>query len=253
MKTVVITGASAGLGRLFLDEVFGQIPSVEEVWIIARRKERLDALAASYPDKRIIALPVDLTDEKALDAFDEFVQKRAPNILALINNAGFGTMGNLEELPRKDEMREIDLNVRGLTAVTSICLPHMRAGSAILNVCSIAAFGPTPRMTVYSSTKAFVFSFTRALREELRARGINVCAVCPGPMRTEFLSVAGIEKGSSKTFDTLPYCDPAKVVRDGLSAALSGKAVCTNTAFYKLYRVLAKLIPQALFVKFTRI
>ena len=103
-------------------------------------------------------------------------------------------------------------------------------------------------MTVYSSTKAYVMSFTKALRYELKKRKINVTAVCPGPMSTEFLNVAGIEKGTSKTFDTLPYCDPVKTAVKGIKAAKRGKSVYTPRGFYKLYRVLAKVLPNSLLI-----
>ena len=112
----------------------------------------------------------------------------------------------------------IDLNCRALTAVTRCCLPYMAAGSLILNISSIASFAPTPRMTVYCSTKAYVQSFSRALREELRPRGINVLAACPGPMDTEFLlPVAGCEHGKSRTFDALPHPEPGKNGQKGAS------------------------------------
>ena len=101
-------------------------------------------------------------------------------------------------------------------------------------------------MTVYCSTKAYVLSFSRSLRFELKDKGINVIAVCPGPMNTEFLANAGIEEGSSKAFDTLPYCDPEKVARVSLVKADAGKGIYTPHGFFKFYRVLAKILPHEL-------
>ena len=100
-------------------------------------------------------------------------------------------------------------------------------------------------MSVYSATKAYVMSFTKSLRYELRKRKINVTAICPGPMATEFLDVAGIDKGVSKTFDTLPYCDPMKTAKNGIKAAKHGRCVYTPRGFYKFYRVLAKMLPHS--------
>ena len=107
-------------------------------------------------------------------------------------------------------------------------------------------------MTVYCSTKAYVLSFTKSLNFELRGTGINVCAVCPGPMATEFLDVAGISGGKSKTFETLPYCDPDKVAAGALKAASGGRNIYTPKAFYKFYRFLAKILPHSLVMKMSK-
>ena len=144
----------------------------------------------------------------------------------LVNNAGCGYLGNVGEGELADQTRMADLNIRALTAVTHLVLPYMGKGGRIVNVSSIASFCPNPRMTVYSSTKAYVSSFSRGLGEEVRPRGITVTAVCPGPMATEFLDVGGI-KGNSKTFEVLPYCDPVKVVAGTYAAAKAGRAVYT--------------------------
>ena len=107
-------------------------------------------------------------------------------------------------------------------------------------------------MTVYSATKAYISAFSRGLREELRPRGIRVTAVCPCPMRTEFL-VKGSITGHSRAFDRLPYCDPGQTALAALRAAKRGRAVYTPKVFYKIYRVLAALVPQALMVKCSKV
>jgi len=144
------------------------------------------------------------------------------------------------------QTRMIDLNNRAMTAVTSVALPFMTRGSFVINVCSIASFAPNPRMTVYSSTKAYVLSFSKSLRFELKKKGINVLALCPGPMDTEFLPAAGIAKGASHTFDTLPRVQPAMAAERSLRAAAKGRGIYTPRAFFKLYRLLAKLLPHGL-------
>ena len=252
MNIAIITGASAGLGYEYVKEVIRQYPSLDEYWLIARREERLNAIRAEYPEKSIVPIPLDLTDEKSYARLGELLRESNPAVKLLINNAGFGKLGKFAEMPYEDQFRMVDLNNRALTAVTSVVLPYMRFGSFVLNVCSIASFAPNPRMTVYSSTKAYVLSFSRSLRFELKKRGINVMAVCPGPMRTEFLSVAGIEKGASHTFDTLPYCDPAAVAKESLPKAESGCGIYTPLPFYKLYRILAKLLPHEIVMYFSQ-
>ena len=144
----------------------------------------------------------------------------------------------------------IDLNLRALTAVTNMALPFMTAGSRILNVSSIASFCPNPRMTVYSATKAYVSSFTVGLAEELRKKKITATAVCPGPMKTEFLDTGNIT-GNSRMFELLPYCDQVRVAAGALRAAREGRTIYTPRLVYKFYRVLAKITPVKLMVKLT--
>lgn len=244
MKIAIITGASSGLGYEYVKAVVERYPDLDEYWLIARRRERLEAIAEEYKDKKIVPVCLDLTKDESFAEFDALLKEKNPDIRLLINNAGFGKLGRLADMPYGDQIRMVDLNNKALTGITNISLPYMKKGSYVLNVCSIASFAPNPRMTVYCSTKAYVLSFSRSLRFELKERGINVIAVCPGPMRTEFLANAGIEKGSSKTFDTLPYCDPVKVARASLVKADAGHGVYTPKAFFKFYRLLAKLLPH---------
>ena len=166
-------------------------------------------------------------------------------------NAGLGELDNVADSTWPVQSRMVDLNCRALTAVTTVVLPHMERGGFIVNVCSIASFCPNTRMTVYSSTKAYVMSFTKGLREELRPLGINALAVCPGPMKTEFLDVANITD-RSPMFKTLPYSDPDAVADKAMAAAAKGRCVYTHLFLFKLYRVLAKLLPHNLMMKFCK-
>jgi short-subunit dehydrogenase len=125
----------------------------------------------------------------------------------------------------------------------------MVKGGEIINIASIASFVPNTRMAVYSSTKAFVLSLSRALREELKPKKINVLAVCPGPMDTEFLPVANIKKGTSKMFDTLPRVSPAIVAKKSLIHSAKAHSVYTPLLLFKFYRILAKLLPNSLIMK----
>lgn len=245
MKIAVITGASSGLGREYVKEIISAYPTLDEYWLIARRTERLDELAKEFPDHTLRRISLDLTENSSFTAYSALLRQYSPKVKLLVNNAGVGKLGNFADLPINEQLQMIDLNDRALTAMTAATLPYMKATSMIINVCSIAAFAPNPRMTVYSSTKAYVMSFSRSLRFELKKRGINVTAVCPGPMKTEFLPTAGISKGVSKAFDTLPSCDPEKVAKGSLAKAKSGAAVYTELSFYKFYRVLAKLLPHS--------
>lgn len=245
MKTAIITGASSGLGREFVTQIRTVFPEIEQYWVIARRIDRLQALQVDGVSVRPIVM--DLTGDDYVNQLKELLSAQKPEIALLINNAGCGYLGNFDESSLDHQLRMTALNIRAMTAVAHTVLPYMSKGSRIINISSIASFVPNPRMTVYSSTKAYVSFFSRGLHEELKPRGISVTAVCPGPMDTEFISIGGI-KGHSKTFDILPYCDPVKVVRGALKAAQKGRAVYTPRFFYKLYRVLSGLIPHAILV-----
>ena len=250
MKIAVITGASAGLGKEFLGLISEYYPEIEEYWLIARNKEKLEA-AASLANRPCRIIPGDLTLDESYDMLESEAKTLSPEVKLLINNAGCGYLGNVGEGKREEQTRTVDLNLRGLVAVTHIFIPYMTKGAKIINISSIASFCPNPRMTVYSSSKAFVTAFSIGIGEELRERGITSTAVCPGPMDTEFICLGGI-KGNSKMFEILPYCDPKKVAIGSLKAAKRGRSVYTPRGFFKFYRVLAKILPVKLMVKFAK-
>ena len=228
MKTAVITGASSGLGREFVRQFYSVFPEIERVWLIARRTDRLQELAEQLEEKGIstLTLPLDLCDTMSFTAYQEHLVEEQPEIALLVNNAGCGYLGNIGEVDTVSQTRMIDLNLRALTAL------------------------PTPRMTVYSATKAYVSAYTIGAAEELKTKGITVTAVCPGPMATEFLAVGHVV--DSRPFELLPYCDQVQVAGGALRAARAGQTIYTPRLFYKFYRLLAKLTPAKLMVKLTK-
>ena len=247
MKTAIITGASSGLGTEFVRQLKAQFPDIDSYWLIARRADRLQALADTLPDIQVKPISLDLTDGAALETYQALLEQEKPQVALLIGCAGCGILGDFAESRLPEQLRMIDLNIRALTGVTYLTLPYMPQGGRIINISSIASFVPNARMTVYSASKAYVSFLSRGLYEELKPRGISVTAVCPGPMETEFLSVGRIS-GNSKTFDRLPYCDPKKVVKGALAASKARRAVYTPRGFYKFYRVLSGLVPHAILV-----
>lgn len=246
----IITGASSGLGREYALAACRQHPEIEEFVLIARRRDRLEALAEELPGKKITILPADLTQKEDRAGIAEFLMESGADVKLLVNNAGFGLMGEVASLDAEKQADMVSLNCGALTALCSMVLPYMKKGSAVINVCSIAAFVPTPNMTVYCSTKAYVFSFSKSLREETKKDGINVLAVCPAPMDTEFLALAGI---NSRTFDMLPRVNPREVAEKSLKKAFEGRAVYTNRVLYKVYRVLGKLLPHNWLMKVSKV
>ena len=245
MKTAILTGASSGMGLEFARQLKDVFPEIECLWLIARCRDKLEEAAKQLQGMKLELLSLDLCSLEDLEKLGEKLRSEQPDVRLLINNAGCGYMGFTGEGDVAEQIRMADLNVRALTVVTHLVIPYMGEGSHVLNSASVASFCPNARMTVYSSTKAYVSSFSRGLGVELKEQGITVTAVCPGPMDTEFIAKGGI-KGNSPMFATLPFSDPAKVAAGALAAAKEGKAVYTHKALFKLYRVLAKLLPHAI-------
>ncbi len=250
MKIAIVTGASAGLGCELAMQLAGYFPDIEECWLIARRRSRLEELAARLTVKcRIIE--ADITTGEGLAAIAAAFEEHKPEVALLINNAGCGTLGDFDSMDTASQLGMIDLNVRALTAVTRMSLDNMPDGGNIINVSSIASFVPNERMAVYSASKYYVRAFSRALGMELRKRNICVTVTCPGPMSTEFLDIAGIS-GNSKTFELLPRVPAKKVAAGTLKAAKKRRAVYTPGAFYKFYRVLSAIVPDTIMMWFAR-
>ncbi len=247
MKVAVITGASAGLGKEFLKALPETCPEIEEYWLISRSRNKLLAAARLVP-KQCRVFPLDLTKDESYGKLSRYLSEFNPEVSLLINNSGCGFLGNVGEGDLAKQVQMVDLNLKGLTAVTHLVIPYMPAGGRIINISSIASFCPNPRMTVYSASKSYVTAFSLGIGEELKEKGITVTAVCPGPMDTDFIVAGGI-KGHSKTFDVLPYCDPEKVAKGALAASAKGKSVYTPRMFYKFYRLIAKLTPTKLMMK----
>lgn len=251
MKTAIITGASSGLGTEFVKAVAQSRRDIERIIVIARRGERLEALKEELGEK-IYPLPLDLTADNFGDILKATLEGMDASVSLLINNAGFGKLANFEDVGEVNNSLMVRLNCEALTRMTGICLPFMPNGGEIINTCSIASFAPNIRMATYSSTKAYVMSLSRALREELKPRKINVLACCPGPMETEFLPLADINKGTSHTFDTLPRVNVREMAEKTLAASKRKKAVYTNRFLFKFYRVVAKILPTSLVMKMAK-
>ena len=235
----LITGASAGLGVEFVRQC---VARGQEVVLVARRKDRLNQIAAEVGNAHVIA--ADLSDPEAATSVVTEVISRGLWVRTLINNAGFGLRGRFDELPLDRQLEMVDLNIRALTNLSFVVINDMvlRGGGSILNVASTAAFQPGPKMAVYFATKAFVLSFTEALHEEWKDRGIKVSALCPGPTRTEFGELAGI--GTLGCFDRLSM-DAAPVVRAGLDGLEGNRAVVIPGTTNKLGAWSTRFAPRS--------
>jgi len=227
-RTVLITGASAGIGHEFARQL---APVVRTMILTARRNDRLEALKSELqvinPELELFGRSLDLRDQGELERFCDWLDDSGLAVALLINNAGLGDHGSFAngEWERVNSMLQV--NVHALTYLTFRVLPAMRKAGcgAILNVSSIASFLPVPNSAVYAATKAYVTNFSEAIRAELRSSNISVTALCPGPVSTEFLSNA--TRAGEPQRHTAPECFivPAqKVVRQALEAVTNGRA-----------------------------
>ena len=178
----IVTGASSGLGKEFV-KLLSAKKGLDEIWIISRNEEKLKKIQKRYGEK-IVVYPMDLSSLENIKAFGENPSLKNCNIRYLINNAGFAKFCSYDDISIDESINMIDLNISGVVAMGLVCIPHMKKGSHILNIASQASFQPLPYQNIYSSTKAFVRNYTRALNVELREKGITATAVCPGWMKT---------------------------------------------------------------------
>lgn len=241
MKIAVITGASSGIGREFAIQISRRYGKLDEIWLIARRKERMEELESHLRvPVRIFAM--DLCDERDMHQFKEYLEEVRPDIKLLVNSAGFGKIGRVDELDVIEQCNMIDVNCKALTMFTGLCLPYISSHSRIINLASAAAFSPQPNFAVYAATKSYVLSYSRALNVELKKREITVTAVCPGPVDTEFFDVAGDSEG--KSFKKNFRADVSKVVNQAIKDAALGNETSIYGAAMKMAKGATKVLPQ---------
>ena len=184
MRIAVVTGASAGIGREFVYAIDRE-ETFDEIWVIARRRERLEELAGKCRN-RIRPVTLDLSDLKNIEEYRALLEREQPEIALLVNAAGCGVFGPFAEKDLEKQLKSATLNSLALTAMCHTSLPYMKAGDRIVNMGSNSAWQPVPYQTVYGASKSYVLNFSRALGRELKPRGIQVMCVCPGWIKTEF-------------------------------------------------------------------
>jgi short-subunit dehydrogenase len=248
-SSALITGASAGIGREFARQLTGRAGSLI---LVARRRERLqelrDELTKRDPNLNIHICVTDLSDDRAVMELCDWLEREKLSIDLLINNAGLGDMGPFatSELQRVKEM--LAVNVTALTLLTRLVLPGMmaRKRGAILNVSSSAGFMPIAGFAVYAATKAYVTSFSEAIRVELRGTGVTVTSLCPGPVHTEFTQVA--QRGGAKRDQSPEFVNVSseEVARAGLAAIERDCPLVIPGFIMKLGMFLVRITPMSI-------
>ena len=256
MRIAVITGASSGMGREFALQITQKYRTINEIWLIARSKDKLELLALEISkirsDINVRILNYDITDEVCLNKYLDNLKALKPSIRILVNAAGAGIIGSFDETSQEDNSNMIDLNCKALVSITKYSLPFMsKSGANIINIASAAAYLPQPSFAIYAASKSFVLSFSRALNKELKDRNIAVTAMCPGPVDTAFFD--GAQKYHEvKTFKKAFRVSANKVVKLALKDAYHCYPVSTYGIPMKLFRVLCKAVPKSILISFIK-
>ncbi len=205
-----------------------------------------DEIVAKGAQRRPLIVPLDLGEPGAIDALARALDAAEAQAEILVNNAGFGLLGPVETLDPAEQLGMIDLNVRALTALTLRFLPGIVARrGGILNVASIAAFMPGPNFAIYYATKAYVLSFSEALTQELRASGVKVSCLCPGPVETGFQARSGFALEGKMGVARFALVSPAEVARQGYDGLMANRRVIVPGLMNQAIVVLARLFPRA--------
>ncbi len=247
--TVVITGASSGIGS---ELARGLARRGFPLLLVARRRERLDDLANEVGQEYSVAVEVMPLDLGAVEGRAKLAERlRSEPIAGLCNSAGFGTSGVFYTLPVERESEEVTLNALALTELTHAALPGMveRGAGAVMNIASIAAFQPIPFMAVYSATKAYVQTFSEAVHEELHGTGVSVTVLCPGPVPTEWAEIANAERFSVP----LAQVSPRDVAEAAIGGMLAGKRSVVPGIVPKVVSAGGRFAPRSLLLPGIRI
>ena len=245
-RVAVISGASSGMGKLFVT-MLKDYYDVEEIYVIARRKERLEKLQEEV-DTKIIPLALDLSKEESLDQYKEYLKSNNPNVVLLVNCAGFGIFDEFIKTDYDVNMKMVDLNCRALQAMSYLTIPYMEKEARIINLASMSSIQPVPYINLYGATKAFVLSFSRALNVELRKQKIKVIAVTPYWVKTEFFDVAN-KKSVIQYFDHEYEANYIVKTAYKHSVKKNPKDVCTPGKYARMQYRLVKILPHKLVMK----
>ena len=246
---VLVTGASAGIGREFARQLASRARTLV---LVARREQRLrelrDELLRCNAQLNVHPRVVDLGDKSEIDELVRWLEQNKIGIDLLVNNAGLGDVGPFATSPPRRNEEMVQVNIVALTTLTRALLAQMisRKRGAILNVSSSAGFLPIPEFNVYAATKAYVTSFSESLRAELRGSGVTVTTLCPGPVHTEFQQLAQRSGGKPGSAPDFVYVSVEKTVRDALAAVETDRPLVIPGFVMKLGMFLVRITPMSI-------
>ena len=247
-KIFVVTGASSGFGKC-VSNLLLEKETVDEIWLIARSKEKLEEVSKNINVKTKILL-LDLTKSEDLKKYESELKKEQVIIKVLINSAGYGKFDHSENLDLDTKLNMIDLNVKAPVSMIDYSLPSMEKGSKIMNIASCAGFQPIPYINDYASTKAFLLSYSRALNYELKYRGIHVLAVCPFWTKTGFFDRAIDPKKKEVVISYAAMYDPILVMKKAVRDLYNDRKDISVYGFVNNFqRFLVRILPHTLIMK----
>ncbi len=241
-KIGIVTGASGGMGQIFVRELIKE--ALDEIWVVGRNEEKLLALKKEYGEK-IVPVRKDLTKSADILSFLDFMKSQKLSVLWLVNNAGMAKMMASTEFSISEIEQTIDLNCKAPVQLINICVPFMEKGAKILNISSASSFQPVPYINLYAATKAFERSYSRALNAELKDFGITVTAVCPSWVDTEMLS----KEINGKQVHFSGIVTAEKVVKKALKDAKRGRDMSVCSLYVKCQHFNVKILPEKLSMK----
>lgn len=247
MNVFIITGASSGIGMEFARQMDEGFSNIDEFWLIARRREPLEQLAASLQHRTRI-LCMDITRDAQLDRLEDTLREKNATVRILVNAAGYGLMGDFSQQDREDMLGMIRLNCEALTSITHRILPFMKNGSRIIQMASSAAFLPQMDFAVYAATKSYVLSFSRALGMELAEKGIFVTSVCPGPVDTPFFEIAE-RTGSTLAVKKYTMVSAQRVVTKALKDSYRRRSLSICSLPIQAFALGTKLLPHDFYLQ----
>lgn len=252
-SVALVTGASSGIGAAIARELGRRGHNLA---LVARREELLRELAGELThthEIRAEAIGSDLAGEEGRDRMAWAIEQTGLEVEVLVNNAGFGIFGNFAGNERERENRMVSVNVSAVLDLTARYLPTMveRGRGAVINIASVAAFQPMPGNATYAATKAFVLSFSEAVHDELRGTGVTLTAVCPGPIRTEFMEAAEIPEAERRTPGFI-WMTAEELARDAVDAAEEGKRAVVPGATNQVAALAGRHSPRTLALPIVR-
>lgn len=263
MKNIgIVTGASSGMGRDFAIEIAKNF-DIDELWIIARRKERLIKLAKYIYENyavNVVVIPADLTNYSSIQKIQDRLENIKPNIKILVNASGYGLSGKSDQINRKLQENMIILDCLSLFSITRMCTDFMSKGSGIIQIASAAGFCPQPFLAIYSASKAFVLNYSLAIAQELKERDIKVSVVCPGPVETEFFDVVEKKSNGINIYKKMFMKKSKYVVNKSIAGYINGRKLIVPGFFMKILAViegmpvseLSSAVVYRLFKKFNK-
>lgn len=243
-QTALITGASSGIGASIARQLAGR---GNQVILVARSADKLNDLAAEIGENSTV-LPADLSNREGRAELPDRVAELGHQVDILVNNAGLSTMGRVANADPKAELNVIEVDVAAVVELCTRFVPAMveRGHGAVLNVASVAGFGPLPGQAVYGASKAFVLSYTQALRQELRDSGVKVTALCPGPVHTDFGQTAGFTAEEESILPEVLWVSTDDVARAGIEGLDADKGVVVPGKLNQAITALYQHIPRQL-------